>query len=91
MSWDVAHPDVAEEQARAAHTYRSVIDHPSLQARHVPYKSPSRSGPAVHATPKPSRRQLAIEAARLGDQVEDFTTLAHARSSARPAIDPSDH
>ncbi|HEX7308742.1 hypothetical protein [Lentzea sp.] len=32
VSWDLGHPDVAEEQARAAHTYGSVIDHPSLQA-----------------------------------------------------------
>ncbi len=29
-SWDLGHPDVAEEQARAAHTYGSIIDHPSL-------------------------------------------------------------
>lgn len=32
VSWDLGHPDVAEEQARAAHTYGGVIDHPSLQA-----------------------------------------------------------
>lgn len=32
VSWDLGHPDVAEEQARAAHAYGSVIDHPSLQA-----------------------------------------------------------
>lgn len=32
VSWDLGHPDVADEQARAAHTYGSVIDHPSLQA-----------------------------------------------------------
>ncbi len=30
-SWDLGHPDVAEEQARAAHTYGSIIDHPSLR------------------------------------------------------------
>jgi hypothetical protein len=32
VSWDLGHPDVADEQARAAHTYGSVIDHLSLQA-----------------------------------------------------------
>lgn len=32
VSWDLGHPDVAEEQARAAHTYGNVIDHPSLCA-----------------------------------------------------------
>ncbi|MBV8933330.1 MAG: hypothetical protein JOZ47_14070 [Kutzneria sp.] len=32
VSWDLGYPDVADEQARAAHTYGSVIDHPSLQA-----------------------------------------------------------
>jgi hypothetical protein len=32
VSWDLGHPDVAEEQARAAYTYSSVIDHPSLAA-----------------------------------------------------------
>ncbi|MGH3857041.1 MAG: hypothetical protein ACRDR6_26880 [Pseudonocardiaceae bacterium] len=32
VSWDLGHTDVAEEQARAAHTYGSVIDHPSLCA-----------------------------------------------------------
>lgn len=32
VSWDLGHPQVAEEQARAAHTYGSVIDHPSLCA-----------------------------------------------------------
>ncbi|HET9253750.1 MAG TPA: hypothetical protein VFO16_00930, partial [Pseudonocardiaceae bacterium] len=32
VSWDLGHADVAEEQARAAHTYGRVIDHPSLCA-----------------------------------------------------------
>lgn len=32
VSWDLGHADVAEEQARAAHTYGNVIDHPSLCA-----------------------------------------------------------
>lgn len=32
VSWDLGHPDVADEQARAAHTYGRVIDHPSLCA-----------------------------------------------------------
>ncbi|MGH3801432.1 MAG: hypothetical protein ACRDTD_15115 [Pseudonocardiaceae bacterium] len=32
VSWDLGHAEVAEEQARAAHTYGSVIDHPSLCA-----------------------------------------------------------
>jgi len=32
VSFDLGHPGVAEEQARAAHTYGSVIDHPSLCA-----------------------------------------------------------
>lgn len=32
VSWDLGHPEVSEEQARAAHTYGSVIDHPSLCA-----------------------------------------------------------
>jgi hypothetical protein len=32
VSWDLGHTEVAEEQARAAHTYGSVIDHPSLCA-----------------------------------------------------------
>lgn len=32
VSWDLGHSEVAEEQARAAHTYGSVIDHPSLCA-----------------------------------------------------------
>lgn len=32
VSWDMGHADVAEEQARATHTYGSVIDHPSLCA-----------------------------------------------------------
>ncbi|WP_328604801.1 hypothetical protein OG943_32865 [Amycolatopsis sp. NBC_00345] len=32
VSWDLGHPHVSEEQARAAHTYGSVIDHLSLQA-----------------------------------------------------------
>lgn len=32
VSFDLGHPSVAEEQARAAHTYGSVIDHPSLCA-----------------------------------------------------------
>ncbi len=32
VSFDLGHPEVAEEQARAAHTYGSVIDHPSLCA-----------------------------------------------------------
>ncbi|MGQ0838191.1 hypothetical protein [Actinokineospora sp.] len=32
VSWDLGYPDVAEEQARAAHTYGSVIDHSSLCA-----------------------------------------------------------
>ncbi|MEO6085989.1 MAG: hypothetical protein ABIQ18_23050 [Umezawaea sp.] len=32
VSWDLGHPGVADEQARAAYTYGSVIDHPSLQA-----------------------------------------------------------
>jgi tetratricopeptide (TPR) repeat protein len=32
VSWDLGYPDVAEEQARAAHTYGSVIDQLSLQA-----------------------------------------------------------
>lgn len=32
VSWDLGDADVADEQARAAHTYGSVIDHPSLQA-----------------------------------------------------------
>jgi hypothetical protein len=32
VCWDLGHPEVAEEQARAAHTYGSVIDHPSLCA-----------------------------------------------------------
>jgi hypothetical protein len=30
VSFDLGHPGVAEELARAAHTYGSVIDHPSL-------------------------------------------------------------
>ncbi|WP_146073812.1 hypothetical protein [Amycolatopsis sp. CA-126428] len=32
VSWDLGHAEVAQEQARAAHTYGSVIDHPSLMA-----------------------------------------------------------
>jgi transcriptional regulator with XRE-family HTH domain len=32
VSLDLGHPDVANDQARAAHTYGSVIDHPSLCA-----------------------------------------------------------
>jgi len=32
VSFDLGHPGVAEEQARAAHTYGSVVDHPSLCA-----------------------------------------------------------
>ncbi|HEU0087894.1 MAG TPA: hypothetical protein VFQ77_09610 [Pseudonocardiaceae bacterium] len=32
VCWDLGHPEVAEEQARAAHTYGSVIDHRSLCA-----------------------------------------------------------
>ncbi|GDY33951.1 hypothetical protein [Gandjariella thermophila] len=32
VSWDLGHPEVADEQARAAHTYGSVIDHASLLA-----------------------------------------------------------
>lgn len=32
VSWDLGYPDMADEQARAAHTYGSVIDHPSLCA-----------------------------------------------------------
>ena len=32
VCWDLGHPEVAEEQARSAHTYGSVIDHPSLCA-----------------------------------------------------------
>lgn len=32
VSFDLGHPGVAEEQARAAHTYGSIIDHPSLCA-----------------------------------------------------------
>lgn len=32
ISFDLGHPSVADEQARAAHTYGSVIDHPSLRA-----------------------------------------------------------
>ncbi len=32
VSWDMGHPDVADEQARAAHTYGSIIDHLSLCA-----------------------------------------------------------
>jgi transcriptional regulator with XRE-family HTH domain len=32
VSFDLGRPDVAEEQARAAHTYGSLIDHPSLCA-----------------------------------------------------------
>jgi hypothetical protein len=32
VSWDLGHSDVADEQARAAHTYGNVIDHPSLAA-----------------------------------------------------------
>ncbi|MCY7343739.1 MAG: hypothetical protein LH603_18395, partial [Pseudonocardia sp.] len=32
VSFDLGHPGVAEELARAAHTYGSVIDHPSLCA-----------------------------------------------------------
>lgn len=30
VSFDLGHPDMATDQARAAHTYGSVIDHPSL-------------------------------------------------------------
>lgn len=30
VSWDLGHPDAAEEQARSAHTYGSLIDHPSI-------------------------------------------------------------
>jgi tetratricopeptide (TPR) repeat protein len=32
ISWDLGNADMAEEQARAAHTYGNVIDHPSLCA-----------------------------------------------------------
>ncbi len=32
VSWDMGYSDVSEEQARAAHTYGSIIDHPSLCA-----------------------------------------------------------
>lgn len=32
VCWDLGHPEIAEEQARSAHTYGSVIDHPSLCA-----------------------------------------------------------
>ncbi|MDN2495972.1 hypothetical protein FHY52_04570 [Nocardia nova] len=32
VSWDLGLRNAAEEQARAAHTYGNVIDHPSLQA-----------------------------------------------------------
>lgn len=32
VSFDLGHPDVATDQARAAHTYGSVLDHPSLCA-----------------------------------------------------------
>lgn len=32
VSWDLGNADMAEEQARAAHTYGNVIDHPSLCA-----------------------------------------------------------
>lgn len=32
VSFDLGHPGVAEEQARAARTYGSIIDHPSLSA-----------------------------------------------------------
>jgi hypothetical protein len=32
VSWDLGQPEVAENQARTAHTYGSVIDHPSLCA-----------------------------------------------------------
>ncbi|MDT8910922.1 hypothetical protein [Amycolatopsis sp. PS_44_ISF1] len=32
VTWDLGRPHVSEEQARAAHTYGSVIDHRSLQA-----------------------------------------------------------
>ena len=32
VSFDLGHPEVAEEQARTSHTYGNVIDHPSLCA-----------------------------------------------------------
>jgi len=52
VTWDLGNADMAEEQARAAHTYGNVIDHPSLCAWGACSASHSR---VLVRPPAPSR------------------------------------
>ncbi len=93
VCWDLGHPEVAEEQARAAHTYGSVIDHPSLcawaralQATVMfwtarPRRAASLAASALEAAPVGTAR------ARLHSVHARSLALIGARQEVRAALD----
>lgn len=93
VSWDLGHPEVSEEQARAAHTYGSVIDHPSLCAwaralqatvmfwTDRPRRAVSLAATALEASPVGTAR------ARLHSVHARSLALIGARQEVRAALD----
>ncbi|MGH8544658.1 MAG: hypothetical protein ACREX3_13740 [Gammaproteobacteria bacterium] len=93
VSWDLGHPEVSEEQARAAHTYGSVIDHPSmcawaraLQATVMfwtgrPRRAASLASTALENSPVGTAR------ARLHSVLARSLALVGARQEVRAALD----
>ncbi|HEY6421871.1 MAG TPA: hypothetical protein VIY28_01220, partial [Pseudonocardiaceae bacterium] len=93
VCWDLGNPEVAEEQARSAHTYGSVIDHPSLcawaralQAAVMfwtgrPRRAASLADTALEAAPVGTAR------ARLHSVRARALALIGARQDVRAALD----
>ncbi|HKR48438.1 MAG TPA: hypothetical protein VJT72_02455 [Pseudonocardiaceae bacterium] len=93
VSFDLGHPEVAEEQARAAHTYGNVIDHPSLRAwaralqvsvmfwTARPRRAASLAATALEAAPVGTAR------ARLHSAHARSLALIGARQEVRAALD----
>jgi hypothetical protein len=93
VCWDLGHPEVAEEQARAAHTYGSVIDHSSLcawaRALQItvmfwtarPHRAASLADTALETAPAGTAR------ARLHSVRARSLALIGARQEVRAALD----
>ena len=96
VSWDLGYAEVAEEQARATHTYGNVIDHPSLcawaralQAAVMFWTARPRRAAALAATALEDA-PVGTARARLHPVHARSLALIGARQEVRVALDAAD-
>lgn len=96
ICFNLGHPDVAEEQARAAHTYGNIIDHPSLcswarqlQLTVMYWCSRPRRAATLAAASLDTAPVGTARAALYGAQARSLALIG-ARQEVRAALDAAD-